>query len=500
MSMDGSSYIIGIDQSTQGTKFVLTDDTGKIVCKKSLPHRQIIDGNGWISHDMEEVYDNVLKGVKELIETSKIDPRSILCVAICNQRETTVLWDKTGKPMDYAVVWQCDRAASAIEDIIKDDEISSYISYRSGLPVSPYFPAAKMKWLIQRHALTENDDYCIGTVDSYLVFRLTQGQVYATDYSNASRTQLFDIEKLMWDEKLCKIFNVPLNKLPRVKESDDTYGLTDFGGLLLKKIPIHAVMGDSHAALFGQGCHKSGMLKTTYGTGSSMMLNTGNRIIRTANGLSSTIAFCINGQISYALEGNVNYAGAAVSWLKDKANIIDSPDEVSDLCKEAGSFDKTVMIPAFTGLSAPHYKSDVRASFLFMDRNTGKAELVRAVVDSIANQVADLYEVMEKDYDCPIIELRADGGPTKNEYLMKYQAGTTCGKVLVSKIEELSVLGVIYAAAISMGMDCRRLFDNIRYIEYDADTESSDIKAKRKNWKSAVNLLLSYKEDNGGRT
>ncbi len=493
MSTKDTHYILGIDQSTQGTKFVLVDQEGQILCRHNLSHAQLVNELGYISHDMSEIYRNILQGVRDLLHSSGVDPGRICALALCNQRETTVLWDDFGTPCDKAIVWQCGRARNVIGHLEEDVSVKKKIYETTGLPLSPYFPAAKMKWLLSRHQGSLKG-FHLGTVDSYLIYRLTEGQVFATDYSNASRTQLFDLRKMAWDEELCNLFGIPLSCLPEVRDSNAVFGETDLRGILDHKIPIHAVLGDSHAALYAQGCHRAGMLKVTYGTGSSMMLNTGGLVPVSRNGLSSTIAWKLGNEICYALEGNINDAGASISWLQKKAGLSVPQEDINRLCLQADPGDSTVLIPAFSGLSAPHWRSDVKAAFLFMGRGTGRAELLRATVDSIANQVADVYEAMEKDYQHNIPEIRADGGPTANPYLMGYQAGCTCGAIRVSNIPECSVLGTVYAAGQALEMFDRDIFDTITYKTYHSSLSPEEIRKKRAQWRSALHLLLGNQE------
>ncbi len=491
-------YIIGIDQSTQGTKLALVDAYGNVAAKLMKPHRQIISKEGWISHDMEEVYGNILSGIREVLSQSRIHPKNLVALALCNQRETTVMWDRSGKPAGYAVVWQCDRAKSVIRGPAFDDAGKEEIADITGLPLSPYFPAAKMKWLLQERADKGSRERFLGTVDSYLVYRMTEGKVYATDPGNASRTQLMDVRKGCWDKRLCEIFGISFENLPEIIDSDGIFGETDLGGILPRKIPIHAVMGDSHAALYGQGCLREGMLKVTYGTGASMMLNTGDRLIFRKGALASSVAFRVRGRTFYALEGNINYAGSVISWLKDKLGLIADPAEVNEICRRAVRSDQTVFIPAFSGLSAPYWKNDVRACLTGMDRNTGREEIVKAAVESIANQVADIAEVMEDTFGKPIREIRADGGPTGNPYLMEYQAGITGRPVLVSGVEELSLLGAVMAAGNAMGFFEENGSETLRYAVYHPEMQPSERSRKRENWKRAVGSLVEDRHEEGG--
>ncbi len=497
-------YILGLDQSTQGTKLLLFDAQGKIAARVDRPHRQLVNEQGWVSHDMEEVYENVKALVRALIEQTGIDSEEIAALGISNQRETTAAWDDAGKPYAPAIVWQCGRAAQIAERLAglslqealpgaeQKEGVSDYIRAVTGIPLSAFFPAAKMRWLL------ENDckdiplsGLHLGTVDSYLLYRLTGGKVFATDASNASRTQLMDLERMCWSREVCDIFGIPAGALPEIRDSNACFGETDFDGELKRPIPIRSVMGDSHSALFGQRCHGAGMMKTTYGTGSSMMLNTGERRVTSRHGLATSLAWSVDGAASYVLEGNINYTGAVISWLKDDLGLIASAGEVNGLCEAANPEDTTVVVPAFTGLSAPYWENNVRAAIVGMSRTTKKAELVRAAVESIAQQITDVYHAMKLDFGDGIAVLRADGGPTKNPYLMQFQSDMTGAKVFASQAEELSAIGVAYMAGIEAGLyDRERVFDNITYREYVREMEPEKIEEKRSAWSAAVKSVL----------
>jgi len=480
--------ILGIDQSTQGTKLALVDDAGKIKVKKFRSHRQIVDNNGWISHDMNEIYDNILLCVREIVHEHLTEDDEIVAVAICNQRETTIAWNEKGQPVTNAVVWQCARSMVSIENILKDKDLCDHVKEKTGLPISPFFPASKMKWLSDQKC-TDNGKIYYGTVDSFLIYRLTCGSVYATDYTNASRTQLFDIEKLCWDDDLCRIFGVYGIALPKILKSDAEFGLTDFGGILNSKVPIHAVMGDSHAALYGQGCFENGMIKATFGTGSSLMMNTGKNLVRNKGGLITSIGFYTDENIHYCVEGNINYAGASITWMKEKLKIMTSESKLSEICNRACESDRTVFIPAFTGLSRPYYRDDIRAAFLNMEYYTGREEMIRAVVESIGNQVADIIDEMEID-DRQENSIKCDGGPTENEYLMKYLAGITNRELSVSDLKELSLIGVTYAAGIAMKIYDKEIFTRLTYKSYTPQMSAEYRRLKRKDWLDAIDLLI----------
>lgn len=486
------AYILGIDQSTQGTKAILTDEDGKIIGRADRNHRQIINEQGWVSHDLEEIYQNVLHSVRDVVEKTSISRDEIKAVGISNQRETTAVWHRSGQPLNDAVVWQCSRAKEIVSDL---REKGGMIKRKTGLPLSPYFPAAKMAWLLKNtKTLFEKSimpkEICLGTIDSWLIYRLTGGRSFKTDYSNASRTQLFHIHDLKWDEEICACFGIPKHALPEVCGSDSVFGMTDFEGFLNREIPIHSAMGDSHAALFGQGCHRSGMVKTTYGTGSSIMMNTGDNCVASRHGLVTSLAWGIDGKVSYVLEGNINYTGAVITWLKDDLKLIESPAETNDAAMRANPNDRTVLVPAFSGLSAPYWNDNARAVIYGMTRTTGKNELIRAALDSIALQIQAVVEAMERDSGMKIRELRVDGGPTRNDYLMQMQSNLSAADVAVARVEELSALGAAYLAGIGAGIyDREKLFRTDGRKFYHPQMQQKEREKRLRDWEEAVRRI-----------
>lgn len=487
-------YIIGIDQSTQGTKAVLVGENGNILRRVDYLHRQIVNEKGWISHDVKEIYQNVIKAVKKLIEDAFVEKDEIAGVAISNQRETTVLWDRvTGEPLDYAIVWQCTRAMEICKTIKKQGK-DDFIRQRTGLELSPYFPAAKIAWLFAKcektDRLVHEGNLCAGTMDSWLIFKLTNKLSFKTDYSNASRTQLFDLFQLKWNEEICSMFGIPISCLPEVCDSDANFGYTDFEGILEHPVPIHGVMGDSHGALFGQGCLKAGMTKATYGTGSSVMMNIGETPILSGQGLVTSLAWGRQNKINYVLEGNLNYTGAVITWLKDELCMIKEPGETEELAKQALKDDSLYLVPAFSGLGAPYWVSGAKAAFVGMSRTTGKKEIVRAALESIAYQITDVIMAMEKDTTMKLEKLCVDGGPTKNGYLMQFQSDLTGAKVLVPDSEELSVLGVVYAAGMAMGIWDEKIFSKIQRTKYEPYMDENVRNNKYSDWKMAVEKVI----------
>ena len=485
-----AAYVLSVDQSTQGTKALLFDGEGRLITRADLPHRQIINDRGWVSHDPEEIYQNLLRAVTMAAEKAGIRPNDIACMGLSNQRETSVAWDReTGRPVCDAIVWQCARAVDVCAAVEKTG-MGDTVRERTGIPISPYFPASKLAWMMQNvpaaRTLADAGRLCMGTVDAWLVWKLT-GQ-YRTDYSNASRTQLFNIHTLQWDADICRAFGINPAALPQVTDSDAVFGETDLGGLLDHPIPICGVLGDSHAALFGQGCLERGMTKATYGTGSSIMMNIGSQPAASRNGLVTSLAWKYNGQVSYVMEGNLNYTGAVITWLKDSLGLIASAGETESLARSANPADTTCLVPAFTGLGAPYWASEARALISGMTRLTGRAELVRAALDCIACQIHDVVAAMEKDTGIRVPVLRVDGGPTRNGYLMQFQADMLSAAVSRPDAEELSGIGAAYMAGISAGLYTQRVFEMLRYRDFTPAMDAAQRARRLDDWTHAVRL------------
>ena len=488
------SYIISIDQSTQGTKALLFDRDGMLLQRKDLPHKQIINEKGWVSHDPEEIYQNTVQVVKNLVEESGISKESVKGIGISNQRETSLIWEKkNGKALANAVVWQCARAAKICRRV-EQIGAAEMIRQKTGLALSPYFPASKLTWLKENvegaKELAKKHALCFGTIDTWLVYRMTHGMSYKTDYSNASRTQLFDIFEQKWDEEICQLFGLDAQDLAEVCDSDSCFGETDLEGFFESPVPIHSVLGDSHGALFGQGCLEKGMIKSTYGTGSSIMMNIGETPVLSTHGVVTSLAWGMQGKVSYVLEGNINYTGAVITWLKDDMELIQSPAETEALCRKAEADDSLYFVPAFTGLGAPYWNSEAKGALTGITRTTRKAEMVRAGVECIAYQIADVVNAMSQDAKTEIQELRVDGGPTRNSYLMQFQSDILDRKVLVPDAEELSGIGAAYAAGRGLGLYGDEVFTRLKRQEY-APKMCEDTRTRKYNgWKDAVNRVL----------
>ncbi len=485
--------MIGIDQSTQGTKALLFDAEGMIIKRTDRAHRQIINDLGWVSHDPEEIYHNLLEAVEEL--TEEIDKNEIAGVGISNQRETSLAWNrKTGELFGNAIVWQCARAAE-ICDRVERLGAAEEIRRKTGMNLSPYFPASKIAWILENvdgaREAAERGEICHGTIDSYLVYRLSGGRSYKTDYSNASRTQLFNIFDLKWDSEICEKFGIRAENMAEVCDSNAHYDDTDFDGLLPHPIPIHGVLGDSHGALFGQGCLRPGMTKTTYGTGSSIMMNIGEKPVLSSHGVVTSLAWGMGGKVSYVLEGNLNYTGAVITWLKDNLELIQSAGETEALARAAIQDDSLYLVPAFSGLGAPYWDSYATAEITGMTRATGKAEIVRAGVECIAYQITDILKAMSEDVGMPLAELRVDGGPTRNAYLMQFQSDIAGVTIQVPDAEELSGMGAAYAAGLKIGFWDEKIFDNLKRTAYHPEMDEEVQKKKYSGWKRAVKKALT---------
>ena len=490
-----SRYILAVDQSTQGTKGLLFNEDGELVCRADRPHRQIISPLGWVSHDPEEIRRNTLAVCRDVVEKAGIDKGSIAAFGISNQRETTVAWDgETGESICDAIVWQCARAEAVCKRL---SDMADTVRARTGLNLSPYFPAAKMGWIMENvpeaKKLAEAGRLRLGTVDSWLLSFLTRERVHATDYSNASRTQLFDIIALRWDEKLCRAFGVPVEALPEVRMSDSVFGTTDLDGYLDKPIPVCGVLGDSHGALFGQDCRRPGQVKATYGTGSSVMMNIGDEPRFSSGGLVTSLAWGMNGRVEYVFEGNLNYTGAVMTWLRKDVGLIENDAEATELARAANPNDRCYFVPAFSGLGAPYWDSRASGMLTGVSRTTGRAEIAKACLECIAYQITDLTELMRRDAGVELASLRVDGGPTASEYLMQFQSDMARASVEVPNLQELSGMGAAYAAGISAGIyDPDRVYEHVRRRVYAPAMDAERREELYKGWQAAVRQVLMH--------
>lgn len=486
-------YILSVDQSTQGTKAMLFDEEAVLVARADRPHRQIVNEKGWVEHDLREILMNTLLTCADVIVKAGISKDDVAAMGISNQRETVAAWDReTGEPLYHAIVWQCSRAAEMCREWeAHADEVKA----KTGLMLSPYFSAPKMAWML-RHVpavqeAAKKGTLCFGTIDSYLVWKLTQEQVFRTDYSNASRTSLLNLDPLAWDDGLCEMYGIPKAALPEICMSDALYGHTTLGGLLDRPLPICGVLGDSHAALLGQQCLNPGDVKATYGTGSSVMMQTGSRRVNSTCGLVTGLAWGLNGKVSYVLEGNLNYTGAVITWLKKDVRLIDDDRDSEELAYAANQEDKTCFVPAFTGLGAPYWDSQATGILTGITRTTGRAEIVRACLECIGFQIDDLLTRMGEDAGLRVSELRVDGGPTANRYLMQFQSDISGAALRVPGIQELSGMGAALAAGFSCGLfDRDRAYKAMKHAYYRPEREACWRAEHRVRWQNAVAQVL----------
>jgi glycerol kinase len=446
-----SRYILSIDQSTSASKAFLVDERGLIVKKASIAHQQYYPAPGFVEHDAVEIWANVVEVLAEV--SQGIAQKDIAALSISNQRETTVLWDRaTGEPVCRALVWQDTRAQVLCREM---DIISQEIWRRTGLGLSPYYPAAKAAWVLNSDpklmARAEAGEICIGTVDSYLIYRLSGNRVYATDVSNAGRTQLLNLKKLAWDEQVCAWFHIPMCCLPNILPSDAVFAETVCQGLP-QGVPVCGVMGDSHASLFGQGCAAPGMAKATYGTGSSVMMHTGGDPVLSSHGLSSCVGYGFQGKTCYVLEGNITCSGDTLVWLSKELGMLSDPEEAEEIAKTVADTQGVYLVPAFMGLGAPYFDSEARAVICGMSRGTTCAHVVRAALESIAYQECGVLSAMQKDSGFAVSILRADGGASRNSLLMQFQADLCNCTIACAAQSELSALGASYMGGISAGL------------------------------------------------
>lgn len=448
--------ILALDQSTSATKAVLFDARGKVLDKVSRNHRQVYPQAGWVEHDAEEIWRNVLAVIGEIAKRNLAKLTQLAALSITNQRETVLVFDrKTGKPLYHALVWQ-DRRGDALCAKLTKQGHGPCVLRKTGLKIDTYFSASKIRWLIENKpaiaARLKRGDAIIGTVDAYLVHRLTGASVFATDFTNASRTLLFDLGKLQWDAELCKLFKVPAHALPEVRESAEQFGETDVNGIFPKPVPIIGVMGDSQASLFAQRCYQPGMAKATFGTGTSVLLNIGDRLRGSKRGAVTALAWVWRGKPIYAFEGLINFSAATIEWLKNQLGLIQSAAEVEKLALSVADNGGVYLVPAFAGLSAPHWSLEARAAIVGMTAHTNRAHIVRAAQEAIAYQIRDVLDMMRSGAKVKLQCLHADGGPTRNQFLMQFTADITGAELQVSDVADSSAWGAAMSGLLGMGI------------------------------------------------
>ena len=491
------SLILAIDQSTSATKAVLFDARGKIVDKASREHRQIYSQPGWVEHDAEEIWRNVLAVIREVVKRNGRRTAQIAGLSITNQRETVLVFDrKTGKPLHHALVWQ-DRRGDALCQQLKKAGHENLVRQKTGLKIDTYFSASKLNWLINEKpaiaAKVKSGRAVTGTLDTFLIHRFTGGEVLATDFTNASRTLLFDIGKLRWDEKLCRLFDVPLCALPEVRESSAQFGETDANGLLPKRVPIVGVMGDSQASLFAQRCYRPGTAKATFGTGTSVLMNIGGRFQPSKKGAVTALAWVWRGRPTYAFEGIINYSAATISWLQNQLGIVGDASEAEKLALSLKDNGGVYLVPAFAGLSAPYWAPGARAAIVGLTGFAGRAHVARAAQEAIAYQIRDVLDMMRTDGGIKLHKLHADGGPTRNKFLMQFTADLTGTELKVSDIAESSAWGVAMNGLLGLGL-CKSP-DELAKLPHDHKAfrprmNPELVQQNYEGWKQAVKRVL----------
>jgi len=488
-------YIIALDQGTTSSRAVLFNEEGEIKGIAQQEFRQLFPRSGWVEHDPEEILNSQLAVLQRLIHDYHVVPSSIAAIGITNQRETTILWDKkTGKPVYNAIVWQDKRTATACEEL-KSKGLEDYIRYNTGLVIDSYFSGTKIKWILdnvpQARDKATNGELAFGTVDTWLLWNLTAGKVHATDLTNASRTMIFNIRELVWDKKLLKELDIPENILPDVKPSANLFGYWNIEGI---NIPITALAGDQHSALFGQACFEEGMVKNTYGTGCFMLMNTGQTIHQSRNGLITTIAWGLNGTVEYALEGSVFIAGAAIQWLRDSLHIIDQSKDSEYFAEKALGSNEVYVVPAFAGLGAPYWDMYARGAIFGLTRDTGKDHLIKATLESLAYQTKDILNAMQEDAGLELSSLKVDGGASSNNILMQFQADILGVEVERPEIIESTALGAAYLAGIQVGLWKKDDILKKRKIQ-KRFTSKMDVEVRNKlykGWQKAVNRTMGW--------
>ena len=448
-------YILALDQGTTSSRAVAFDETGRMVGSHGIEFPQHYPHPGWVEHDPTDILDSQIRSLKLTVELCGIDPGDIAAVGITNQRETTLLWDRrTGEPVCNAIVWQCRRTAPIVERL-KKDGLGSVITNRTGLIPDAYFSGTKLEWMLENIPGTreraEKGELCFGTVDSYLTFMLTGKKQHVTDMTNASRTMLFNIFEKKWDEELLRMMDIPENLLPQVVDSSCVVGMLD-KSILGREIPVAALAGDQHAALFGQGCFTPGLCKNTYGTGCFVLMNTGKTPVRSPSGLLTTVAWSLDGKTTYALEGSVFVAGAVVQWLRDEMGLIHSAAETEPIAASVPDNAGVYFVPAFTGLGAPHWDMYSRGTIVGLTRGSGRAHIVRAALEAIAYQSADVVQAMQNDSGISMPVMRVDGGASANNFLMQFQSDILGADVVRPAIIESTALGAAMLAGRAVGL------------------------------------------------
>lgn len=494
-------YILALDQGTTSSRAIIFDKEQNIYGIEQKEFKQIYPKAGWVEHDPMDIWASQYGVLQEVLAKTNIEPEQIAAIGITNQRETTIVWDKqTGEPIYNAIVWQCRRTADICEKL-KSDGFDKYIKENTGLLIDAYFSATKVKWILDNvegaREKADRGDLLFGTVDTWLLWKLTNGRVHVTDYTNASRTMLFNIRELKWDKKILEKLNIPISMLPEVKSSSEIYGYVNLGGKDNIKVPIAGIAGDQQAALFGQAAFNRGDAKNTYGTGCFLLMNTGEELVESENGLLTTIAIGLNGKVNYALEGSVFMGGAIIQWLRDEMGMLTDAQDSEYFANKVKNNGGIYVVPAFVGLGAPYWDMYARGSIFGLTRGSNKNHIIRAALESIAYQVKDLINAMEEDAGCKINTLKVDGGASKNKLLMQFQADITNIEVCKPIMTETTALGAAYLAGLAVGY-----FSNLEEIaensyvgeKYEPNMEPENRENLYNGWKKAVSRAQYWEE------
>jgi glycerol kinase len=493
-------YVLALDQGTTSSRAIVFSRDGSVVSVSQKEFRQFYPTPGWVEHDAAEIWQTQVEVAGEAISKAGVSGNEVACIGITNQRETTVIWDReTGKPVCNAIVWQ-DRRTSGFCDELNSLGYGEIICEKTGLIIDSYFSATKIKWILDHvpgaRKKAERGKLAFGTIDSWLLWNFTRGAVHVTDVTNASRTMLFNIHRMAWDEELLELMNIPASILPEVRSSSEVYGTT---GLFGDEIPISGIAGDQQAATFGQCCLKPGMVKNTYGTGCFILANTGNKPVRSGNQLLTTVAWQINGETTYALEGSIFVAGAIVQWLRDGLGIIKFSSEIEQIARSVPDNGGVYLVPALTGLGAPHWDPHARGLIIGLTRGTTAAHICRAALEAIAFQTRDVLKAMEVDAGIQVSELRVDGGAAANDFLMQFQADVIQRTVVRPKVLETTALGAAYLAGLAVGywdnLDeiCRRQESDQKFAPELSSEEAERLIAR---WQEALKRSMKWDRTN----
>ncbi|MDD5999300.1 MAG: glycerol kinase GlpK [Lachnospiraceae bacterium] len=489
-------YLMALDQGTTSSRCIIFNKKGEIVSLAQKEFTQYFPQSGWVEHDANEIWASQAGVMTEAMAKCSIEAEEVAAIGITNQRETTIVWDKeTGEPIYHAIVWQCRRTADYVEQL-KEEGFDKTIKEKTGLIVDPYFSATKIKWILDHvegaREKAEAGQLLFGTVDTWLIYKMTKGHVFATDVTNASRTMLYNIHSLCWDEELLDKFGIPASMLPEVRQSSEVYGMTR-KSLLGEPVPIAGVAGDQQAALFGQCCFEAGQSKNTYGTGCFLLMNTGEQAVDSKHGLLTTIAIGRNGKVQYALEGSVFVAGAAIKWLRDELKLIDNAAETEELANSVPDSNGVYVVPAFTGLGAPYWNAYARGAVFGLSRGANRAHFVRATLESLAYQSLDVIRAMEEDAEISVTSLRVDGGASANDFLLQFQSDILNGEIIRPKVAETTALGAAYLAGLAVGyyQDVDEIQSNWqRDKEFTPQFEAEKRNRLYAGWKDCVKRII----------